>query len=85
MLRDQSLVLSERVANDGSKVIDEMRVIKIPQLKRELDPIRPAARIQLFDRLMQTITANDLLWTARDILIENPLNRTLADSSPSHF
>jgi hypothetical protein len=66
MLCDQLLVLSWRVADDGSKVIDEMRLIEVTELKRELGPIRPAARIELFNRFMQAIPANDPLWADAD-------------------
>jgi len=54
LLCGQSLVLSGGVANDGSKIIDKVCLVKVPQLKRELGPCRSTARIYLFDHLMQT-------------------------------
>src|SRR5205814_4167427 len=82
--RSALAILRRRAADDRFEVIDQMGLIKVSEFQRNLSELKLLAAIDPFDEFVQTVTANHPFWVDADILVEDPLQRTLADAALLH-
>src|SRR6266567_3828996 len=71
--RDSSshlLIPCGSVANDGTKIIDEMRLIKVPEFQRHLGPVKLLAGIEPLNQFVQTVPPDHPLGINPNILVK---------------
>jgi hypothetical protein len=80
VLGELALVLRGGVADYGFEVVDEMGLVEVAEVEGELGPIGLRAGVELFYEFVEAITADDPFGAGADIVVEEALEGTLADT-----
>ena len=77
---ESTLILSGRIASDGSEIIYQVSLVEVPEVECDLGPVQTDAGIEPPDQLVQAVPANYPLGRDADIIAEDALKRALADA-----
>lgn len=81
--RSAALILRRRIANDGTEIVDEVRLIVIAEFECKLGVVGLCAGVDPLKKLVQAVAANDPFWRNADILVEEPLKGSLSQTGPA--
>ena len=74
-------VFGRGTADQFLEVVDEMRLIEVPQILRQISPFRARFRSHAFERFIYSIAFDNRARARADIPVEQPLQRPLPDTT----
>lgn len=83
VLTDVLRVLRWRGADERLEVLDEVRLVEIPEVQRHLHPIYSLAVRQPVGRLLEPVATDYPLRADADVPAEEPLQRPLVQAQPA--